>query len=127
MKSYTNDPQGNRRDALRYLIGDWNPPEKLEDEQLDFELSQTGSLAWAGSNACEAIAALYSDRADKSVGDLRVSFSQKAAAYAERAVILRERSTLAAGGPVVADTSRPFFRVNMLDEPPFGVSRDEGL
>jgi hypothetical protein len=116
--TYTGDPATNARDSVRFLIGDTDTNDQLiNDEEIAWINNQlTGSdtattaLYNVAYRACITIASKFSRMADKSVGDLRVSMSQKAKAYREQADSLlllagREGSvpTPYAGGISIAD------------------------
>lgn len=91
--TYGGDPDANARDAIRFLIGDTDTNDQiLSDEEIAWVNKEvTGSstattgLYDAGYRCCLAAASKFSRMADKSVGDLSVSMSQKAAAYRTQA------------------------------------------
>lgn len=71
---------------VRLLIGDTSTGDQLlQDEEINFFVDSEPSIYHAGAMACEAIAAEFSRKADKQVGDLKINASQKAEAYAKRA------------------------------------------
>ena len=74
------------RDQLRLLIGDTTESSsQFQDEEIAFFLTQNGSALYlTASVLCQVLATRYSTQADKQVGDLRLSLSQKATAYAAR-------------------------------------------
>ena len=87
--TYGGDPPANARDAIRFLTGDTDTNDQLlSDEEIAWVNNQvTGSdaattgLYDAGYRCCLTIASKFSRLADKSVGDLSVAMSQKAASY----------------------------------------------
>lgn len=88
--TYT-DPGTSTRDAVRFLCGDTNTSDQLiTDEEIAYLVGQYPSAQGAAAAACRAIAVEFSRQADKQVGDLRISASQRANAYAARAVELDE-------------------------------------
>lgn len=108
------DPNNNARDKVRFLIGDTDSTEPLlSDEEIAFTISEAGgSVYQGGHDACYAIAAKFSRMAQsKSVGDLSISYADRAAAYAMQAMRLLElgarreppRVWVAAGALVRAD------------------------
>ena len=116
--TYSGDPATNARDSIRFLIGDTDTNDQLiNDEEIAWINNQlTGSdtattaLYNAAYRGCVTIASKFSRLADQSVGDLKVSMSQKAKAYREQAAYLlemagREGSTPTpyAGGITISD------------------------
>ena len=95
--TYTNNPTGSSRDALRLAVGDTieNDP-RLSDEEVGHFLSlYPESLDLAAAKAAEAIAARYSSMAVSYVGDLDNSPHLKAEYYLKLARQLRSRAKLA--------------------------------
>lgn len=87
------DPNTSDRDKIRFLIGDTDSSDPLlSDEEIAFTLSEAGgSVYQAGHDSCYAIAAKFSRMAtSKSVGDLSISYSDRAAAFAAQAERLLE-------------------------------------
>lgn len=116
--TYSGDPATNARDSIRFLSGDTDTNDQLlNDEEIAWVNNQlTGSdtattaLYNAAYRCCITIASKFSRLADQSVGDLKVSMSQKAKAYRDQAAYLlelagREGSTPTpyAGGMTISD------------------------
>lgn len=116
--TYGGDPSSNARDAIRFLVGDTDTNDQLiNDEEIAWVNNQvTGSdtattgLYDAAYRVCLTIASKFSRLADQSVGDLKVSMSQKAKAYrlqAEEIKSLADKEgnvpTPYAGGITTAD------------------------
>ena len=92
--TYTNNPGGSSRDALRLAVGDTieNDP-RLSDEEVEHFLAlYPDSLDLAAAKAAEAIAARYSSMAVSYVGDLDNSPHLKAEYYLKLARQLRSRA-----------------------------------
>ena len=92
--TYTNNPTGSSRDALRLAVGDTieNDP-RLSDEEVEHFLGlYPDSLDLAAAKAAEAIAARYSSMAVTYVGDLDNSPHLKAEYYLKLARQLRSRA-----------------------------------
>ncbi len=92
--TYTNNPTGSSRDALRLAVGDTieNDP-RLSDEEVEHFLGlYPESLDLAAAKAAEAIAARYSSMAVSYVGDLDNSPHLKAEYYLKLARQLRSRA-----------------------------------
>jgi len=102
--TYTGSPfptalsptQQQSRDSVRFLIGDTNPADpQLQDGEVDGLLYTTSSgssgqgstvtgnfdVYQAAMAACVALAAIYSRKADKSIGDASIQSSKVAAAF----------------------------------------------
>jgi hypothetical protein len=95
--TYGGDPSVNARDAIRFLTGDTDTNDQLvNDEEIAWMNNQvtgsdtaTTSLYEAAARVLLAMASKFTREADKQVGDLRISFSQKAASAREQASELR--------------------------------------
>jgi len=75
---------------VRFLIGDTDSTDQLlMDEEVNYLLSDWIDLKTAASVAAETIAAKFSREADKSIGDLKISMSERAKAYRDLSVTLR--------------------------------------
>jgi hypothetical protein len=116
--TYGGDPDANARDAIRFLVGDTDTNDQLvNDEEIAWVNKETTGSATATTGVydaavrcCLTIASKFSRLADQSVGDLKVSMSQKAKAYRVQAEELarlanREGSVPVpyAGGISIAD------------------------
>ncbi len=94
--TYTNNPGGSTRDALRLAVGDTIEGDpRLSDEEVEHFLSlYPESLNMAAADAAEAIAARYSSMAVSYVGDLDNSPHLKAEYYLRLARQLRSREVV---------------------------------
>lgn len=94
--TYTNNPTGSIRDALRLAVGDTIETDpRLSDEEVEHFLGlYPDSLDLAAAKAAEAIAARYSSMAVSYVGDLDNSPHLKAEYYLKLARQLRSRAKL---------------------------------
>jgi hypothetical protein len=94
--SYSGNPSGSSLDAVRFLIGDTvaSAP-RVSDEEINFNISMApSSIYLAAAYAADGVAARSASSVDKSVGDLRLSYSQQATAFRDLANSLRRRATL---------------------------------
>ena len=90
--SYSGDPEKSLLDQVRFTIGDTDPNDNLlSDEELGFLIKTEDSPLEASISAAETIAAKYSRLADERVGDVSISFKQKAENYLTLASKLKER------------------------------------
>ena len=143
--TYTNNPAGSTRDAVRLLVFDNNVTTaanaKLSAEEIQFFIDRNSHISLAAAEAAEAIAANFaSGGASKQVGDLRID--GVGTTYTELAATLRSQagrragSGAYAGGTSItdkdaqeADTDRiqPAISVGMDDNPQAGTSSDRGI
>ena len=106
--TYSGDPSSNARDAIRFLVGDTDTTDQLlSDEEIawvntEASGSATGTTALydAAHRCCLTIASKMSREADKQIGDLSVSLSQRAKAYRDQAATMKELSGREGGVPV---------------------------
>lgn len=107
--SYT--PNASDKDRVRLLIGDTDSTsELLLDAEIDYFLT-LGGVTSASIMAARAIAAKFSRRADETLGQISVRYSQRATAYLNLANELEDQQTsktaraprLYAGGISIAD------------------------
>jgi hypothetical protein len=96
--TYTNNPGGSTKDALRLAVGDTNQEDpRLSDEEVEHFLGlYPGKVNLAAADAAEAIAARYSSMAVSYVGDLNNSPHLKAEYYLKLARQLRSREVVEA-------------------------------
>ena len=130
------------RDQNRLLIGDTDTTAaQLTDEEIAWLVTQERTTYKAAAACCRAIAGKYARQVDKSVGDLKVSLSQKQKAYRELAAELSLRggtyAVPTAGGISIADRDAyeadtdligPTFKRGQASYPGSGsdsVSRDD--
>lgn len=103
--SYSGDPSSSPKDECRFLTGDtgWNgAPWQLADAEIQYQLTivnpppatipASGNYL-AAANCAATIAARYKGFVDKSVGDLKLSYSQLSKQF--EAIALRLRSQAA--------------------------------
>lgn len=91
--SYSGDPATSSKDAVRFLIFDTDTNDQLlQDAEINWCISQAGdSVYQAAHDAAYAIASKFSRMAtSKTVGDLSLSYSDRAKAYFELANELLE-------------------------------------
>lgn len=117
--SYTS-PGHSAEDMVRFLIGDTvDSGHLVEDADITDMLAAVGSPRLAAADICDSLAARFAQQVDKSVGPLRISASQRSAAFADRAKALRRRNAADVGGPSIgASSACPAFRRGMFNEVP---------
>lgn len=129
--TYSGDPSSSDRDAIRFLIGDTETLDQLvTDEEIAYALTQQPSINLAAALVCDAIAAKFAREADRRVGDVSLSASQRAEAYRTKARDLRTNGLSLAlpsfGGRSISeketldedsDAVQPSFRIGQDDHP----------
>lgn len=97
--TWTYDPNiDTPLDRVRFLIGDTNTNARLfSDEEIRAILAAEPDTESAAVELLLSLAARLSTLVDKSVGDLRISYSQRAANYRQMAKDLATRSAAGTG------------------------------
>ena len=138
--TYSGNPADSDRDQVRFLIGDTNTDDQLvSNEEIAWALTQ-GTVYNATAICARSIAAGFSRLADKSVDDLKISYSQRSVQYSKLADNLEDKDSFKAlsvyaGGISAADkqsneedTDRvsPSFTKGITDNPSLN-NQDESL
>lgn len=128
--SYSFNPGYSAKDQVRFLIGDTDKSDPiLYDGEINWLVSQYGSAMHAAIRACETIISKFSRQADEAVGQVKITFSQKAKAYGTTLDMLRSRLAMEdcaifAGGILKSDKQlndqntnlvRPDFSKHMME------------
>lgn len=93
MWTYSGNPASSNLDAVRFLVGDTQIHDpQLQNEEIAFELGEEGNVYKTASVCALQIGARYSRLVDKSVGDLRISYSQRQKSYEALSKQLATRS-----------------------------------
>jgi hypothetical protein len=81
--SYSGNPASSDKDKVRFLIGDTDTTDQLlSDEEINYTLVESGSIYQAAHDSAYAVASTFARMASsKSVGDLSLSFSDRAASF----------------------------------------------
>lgn len=86
------------RDKIRFLIGDRDSTAfLLTDTEIDGALLLEPNLYYCAAECARAIAGAYSRKSDRSMGDLKLTESQKSKQYMELANALEGRAKEKAG------------------------------
>ena len=146
--NYTGDPASSDRDQARFLIGDTDSDDELlQDEEIEWAIAEQSTIVLAAALCLRTLANRFSRMVTRKIGDLSVSCSDMAKAFAERAKELDPSgvtaSTLLAlpsfGGLSIAgketldsdtDAVQPSFSRGMNDHPggyPDGPDDDSEL
>lgn len=129
--SYSGNPAHSAKDQTRFLVGDTNIQDQLlSDEEIIWALSQYNNTPMnAAIRLCETIMSKFSRLADESVGQVKISFSQKVKGYERMMTTLRSRLAMEdaqpfAGGILVSQKQveaqntnrvRPDFTKHMME------------
>lgn len=108
--NYSGDPSSSLKDQVRFIIQDTDCKEPLlQDAEIKFLLtSYNNSPIETAIRAIEIIMAKFARYVDESVGQVKISYSQRYTAYALMKEELRDRLSLEtltfyAGGISVSD------------------------
>jgi len=115
------------KDRVRFLVGDTNESDKLlQDEEIEYLLTETTNVLLVASRAAKAIAARFSRQADKAVGDLRISLSQKAQAYMVLAADLEKRALTSSACPTWQEPEEDTkFEIGMMENDSYLTEGDD--
>ena len=93
--TYSGNPGASANDAVRWLCGDVSSGSALvSDSEITWALSQEGSDNYrAAALVCEAVESQYTQKADKAIGDLKITYSGVADRYGKKAQSLRQRAS----------------------------------
>ncbi len=129
--SYT-DPSASDKDAVRYLVGDTDTTDQqTTDEEIAWVLTEEANVYLAGARVARSVSAKYARKADKSVGDLRISYKSTEEHYRSLAADLAARGAVRAATPYAGgiseddkltdeeneDRVHPAFEIGMHDQP----------
>ena len=80
--TYSGDPSASDVDAVRFLIGDTDLADFiLSDSEIEFLITTESGIYPAASQAALTMAAAFGRKADKSVGDLSIRYSDRREHY----------------------------------------------
>lgn len=132
--TWTYTPSSLASSALfqvRLLIGDTlSTDQQLQDEEIDFVLTERPNLYGAAAECCRSLAAKFSRSVDQAAGATRAAFSQLAKAYNAKAADFEAKAAAAgsalpyAGGISVADKQRQEMDPDRV-QPQFDLGMDD--
>lgn len=81
--SYSGNPGSSARDNVRFLIGDTDTCDQLlQDGEINWVLTQYNNVPMNAAIRCaETIMSKFSRMCDESVGQVKMTYSQKAKSY----------------------------------------------
>lgn len=130
--TYSNAPRTDSKDAVRFLIGDTDPSNKLvTDDEILWALDQFSNTYSAAALLCDQLASEVSGgEGRKKIGDLEISVGRSASSFTKKAKTFRRLAALSAtpyaGGISVAnaetyttdsDIPAPAFTIGQHDSP----------
>jgi hypothetical protein len=92
---YGGDLENSDLDKIRFWLGDTDPTNELITDAEINSLLATMSARAAAAQIAHSLAARYARKADKQIGDLRISWSQLSKQFASLATSLSVASTTA--------------------------------
>lgn len=105
--SYSGNPQSSAKDQVRFLIQDTDSKDQqLTDEEIAFLIELEGSSLKAAIKAVETLYARFARYTDESVGQVRVSWSQRADQYRKLADSLKRHAFVRLAAPYAGGISR---------------------
>lgn len=94
--NYSGDPSSSKKDELRFNIGDTDSQDQLmSDGEINYLLTKSNqSIALSCISACDLLAMKFARLADESVGQVRISYSQKYAQYLKMKEAFRSKAAI---------------------------------
>lgn len=126
--TYSGDPSISTRDKVRFWINDTGPTTwEFSDQEIDYASTLYTNPVRAAAWLCSRLAAKYAAAVDKSVGDLRISYSQRAKMYLEvQAQLLAQADstnvTIYIGGVSKSDMASVDANSDRV-KPPFSIKQ----
>jgi hypothetical protein len=120
--TYGNDPANNPIDAVRFWISDRAAPFQLSDEEIAYTLTLYPTPLLAAAALANELAMKWALFVDKAVGDLKLSYSQRAKMYAELAAKLQTQAeqngvSLYSGGTSKSDMASVAANCDRVPQP----------
>lgn len=115
--TYSGDPATSPKDAVRFYLHDKADPWLFTDEEIDYQLSEMGSVYLAAAELAMVQGASYTDRRDKTVGPLSIKYGEIGDRWYALAKSLRQRGARASGAIAITTqkTRAPYFTLGMHD------------
>jgi hypothetical protein len=104
--TYGGDPSASDRDEVRFLVGDTDTTEQLvTNEEIAYAILKSSNNQLAAACIANALAAKFARKADKSVGDLSITYSQQAKQFRELAAQLMKDGSISGAMPYASGIS----------------------
>lgn len=103
-------------DGVRFLVEDTNPNDvQLQDAEILYLISLYTNVFKSAAYAARNIASKYARQVDKSVGDLRLAYSQRQKAYVSMAEDLLRQASNRTSLPFAGGISKSDALMDRLD------------
>lgn len=104
-------------DQVRFLIGDTGPSFILTDDEINYLIATTTSVGAAASAAASRIAVRFGAKSDKTVGDLSISYQDRADQFQDLANSLSNVNQAPApfAGGITDELAVPLDRDRMFE------------
>lgn len=128
--TYSGDPANSPLDATRFFVQDTvSTDQQFQDAEVNYVLTKYPQPRAAAAMLADVLALKYARFADKAVGDLRISYNQRAKTYQALAATLRaeaatEDLTVYSGGISVSDAQKVEANTDRV-KPPFKIGKDD--
>lgn len=126
--TYSGNPADSSRDAVRFWLNDVGPSTwEFSDQEIDYALTLYPNPVLSAAWLAGRLAMKYAASVDKSVGDLRLSNSQKARMYADLQTSLKAQAdssgvSIYVGGVSKSDMTTVDANSDRV-KPPFGIKQ----
>jgi len=130
--TYTGNPNDSDKDEVRFLIGDTEfSKQQMTDEEINWAIGEESNTRTAAARLAQSLAMKFGRLVDKSVGDLKLSYSNLYKQYQDLSEMLAGEAsstgvTPYCGGISVSDKNtveenpdrvQPSIRKGMNDNP----------
>lgn len=130
--TYSGNPSGSTLDQVRFELGDTDVnDQQLQDGEINYLIAQFVDPFYAAACGCDALAAKYSRQAQKSIGAVSIAANQRAQAYHQRSLELRQKAVringlpgIGIGGQSISEKSN-FGNDPDLVQPNFQIGQDD--
>jgi hypothetical protein len=118
--SYSGDPSTSPKDAVRFYMQDIDAEDpNMTDEDILFLLISNPDPQLAAIHGLEILITKFAQLADRTIGELKISYTQKLSQLTELVSMLRESTNVAvdisSGGSAAYVHSKILFRKGMFD------------
>jgi hypothetical protein len=111
--TYSGDPSTTNKDAVRFLVQDTDVTTagvvRLQDEEINWVLTQQSNVFLAAAECCDVIAAYWAKIQNTRIGPLNIQRGQAVPFYISLAEALRNTAARWSGASVV------FYPVNDIE------------
>ncbi len=114
--TYSGNPALSQRDALRFMVGDTDDSnQQLQNEEIDYLLTQYETVNMAAIQACYYLASLYARKIDQSVGKVKYSYGKLQDKYIKLAETIKDKQNEFPSAPYCGGISKSDKEANVED------------